>query len=105
MTTSSWWNQTLIVAVSLLVAVGTSAPAQEASPPGAPQAEPEPRALGDTAADLVYTPVTPCRILDTRLAGGPLAADTPRSFSVTAANLGFQGGNASGCGCRPRRGG
>ena len=28
--------------------------------------------LGDTQADLVYTPVTPCRIIDTRRAGGPI---------------------------------
>ena len=28
------------------------------------------RALGSAASDLVYTPITPCRILDTRVAGG-----------------------------------
>ncbi len=39
--------------------------------------------LGDSQADLVYTPVTPCRILDTRLAGGPIAAGATRDFLVT----------------------
>ena len=47
--------------------------------------------LGDSQADLVYTPVTPCRIIDTRLAGGTLAPGLPRSFKVTGDTT-FQGG-------------
>jgi hypothetical protein len=39
--------------------------------------------LGDSQADLVYTPVTPCRIIDTRSAGGTLSPGVPRSFKVT----------------------
>jgi len=39
--------------------------------------------LGDSQADLVYTPVAPCRIIDTRKAGGPIAAGTTRSLKVT----------------------
>lgn len=31
--------------------------------------------------DLVYTPITPCRIVDTRLAGGPLSALGTRTFN------------------------
>jgi len=54
--------------------------------------------LGDSQADLVYTPVTPCRIIDTRLAGGILAAGTMRSFFVTGSNYSAQGGSATGCG-------
>ena len=54
--------------------------------------------LGDSQADLVYTPVTPCRIIDTRLAGGPLAGGTTRSFHVTGTDLSAQGGSATGCG-------
>jgi hypothetical protein len=59
----------------------------------------EPDLPGDTGADLVYTPVTPCRIFDTRLGGGPIAANTQRNFYV-AGTGGFpaQGGNAGGCG-------
>ncbi len=61
----------------------------------------EPYVLGDGATDLVYFPLTPCRILDTRLGtgtwAGPLAA-----ASTTAVNVNFafvaQGGNAAGCG-------
>jgi hypothetical protein len=60
---------------------------------------PGPQALGDSAADLVYTPIAPCRVVDTRLAGGVLAAGSQRSFYV-AGTLGFsgQGGNPAGCG-------
>lgn len=55
--------------------------------------------LGDAATDLIYVPVTPCRIIDTRVAGGVIAANTTRSFDVTAvANYSFQGGDASDCG-------
>jgi len=54
--------------------------------------------LGDSQADLVYTPVTPCRIIDTRYAGGPIPAGTTRSFLVTGTNYSAQGGIATGCG-------
>jgi hypothetical protein len=54
--------------------------------------------LGDSQADLVYTPVAPCRIIDTRLAGGPIAGGTTRSFRVTGTDLSPQGGSATGRG-------
>jgi hypothetical protein len=44
-----------------------------------------------------YRPVTPCRLLDTRLAGGPLAIGSPRDFLVARTNLSSQGGSATGC--------
>ena len=55
--------------------------------------------LGDSADDLVYTPLTPCRIIDTRLAGGFMNGGTSRSF-VVKGTTGFpaQGGTAGGCG-------
>lgn len=59
-------------------------------------------ALGDSTADLVYTPLaSPCRIIDTRVAGGALTGGTPgptRSFMV-AGTSGFaaQGGTSGGC--------
>jgi hypothetical protein len=55
-------------------------------------------ALGDSQADLVYTPVTPCRIIDTRIVGGVIAAGTTTSFLVTGTDLSSQGGSATGCG-------
>jgi len=57
------------------------------------------KAIGDSTSDLVFVPVQPCRIIDTRLAGGALAANVQRDFQVTgSASLAPQGGNASGCG-------
>jgi hypothetical protein len=50
------------------------------------------------AASMVYAPVTPCRIVDTRVVGGSLPADTPRDFRVTGVGLQGQGGNPAGCG-------
>jgi hypothetical protein len=49
-------------------------------------------------SDLVYTTLgQPCRIIDTRLAGGRLTA--VRSFRVAGTTLfAEQGGNAGGCG-------
>lgn len=57
-----------------------------------------PRALGDVTDDLVYSPVTPCRIVDTRNAGGPIGNHTTRSFDVDGSNFSPQGGNAGPCG-------
>ncbi len=57
-----------------------------------------PYTLGDTQADLVYTPVAPCRIIDTRVAGVPLAAGTTRDFLVAATDYSGQGASATTCG-------
>jgi len=69
---------------------------QEAQVPDAPQA------FGDTGADLVYTPVTPCRIINTTSASavppGPIPAATTRSFRVTGSGFTTQGGAAGSCG-------
>lgn len=55
--------------------------------------------LGEPGTDLVFVPITPCRIIDTRLAGGQIAANTVRNFDVTAvSDYAFQGGDASNCG-------
>jgi len=56
------------------------------------------KVLGDAASDLVYVPITPCRILDTRVAGGVIPANGTRDVDVTAvSNYSFQGGDASNC--------
>jgi FG-GAP-like repeat len=47
-------------------------------------------------AYLIYTPVTPCRIVDTRLAGGAIPAGGIRSYNVWG-DVASQGGNSSGC--------
>lgn len=59
------------------------------------------KALGSAASDLVYTPVTPCRILDTRVAGGAISADSSRDFNAvvgSGGNFSSQGGSATDCG-------
>jgi hypothetical protein len=57
-------------------------------------------ALGDATSDLVFVPLSPCRILDTRNSGGGrLAAGETRSFQVAGVTeFGPQGGNVGGCG-------
>ena len=57
------------------------------------------QALGDPESDLLFVPVAPCRIIDTRLAGGLMAANQVRHFEVAGtANFEAQGGKAGGCG-------
>ena len=58
------------------------------------------KTLGTLGNDLVYTPVAPCRILDTRsTAAGAIAANTTRSFiAVNASNFTGQGGSSTNCG-------
>jgi hypothetical protein len=58
------------------------------------------RMLGSLSNDLVYTPIQPCRIIDTRsTAAGAIAANTTRSFvAVSASNFTSQGGSATNCG-------
>lgn len=57
--------------------------------------------LGDTTGDLVFTAVTPCRIADTRVVGGPIANNSSRAFLGlaidSAANFSSQGGSATNC--------
>lgn len=55
------------------------------------------QALGDVGADLVYTPLAPCRIGDTRFGGGAIAGNTSRGFDMDGSNLAMQGGSATGC--------
>jgi len=59
-----------------------------------------PNDLGDTTQDYVFTPVTPCRIFDTRPtgAGGAFAAGETREYFVYGTTaISNQGGNPAGC--------
>jgi len=49
------------------------------------------------AANESFSPVTPCRLVDTRLAAGPFAAGQKRTYQVTGTGLAGQGGVAGGC--------
>lgn len=56
------------------------------------------KVFGDADRDLVFVPITPCRIIDTRVAGGAIAANTTRNFDVNATSTyAGQGGSASDC--------
>jgi hypothetical protein len=55
-------------------------------------------AIGDATRDLVYVPVAPCRVIDTRVAGGKITASGTRSFDIAAAaDYTAQGGSATNC--------
>jgi hypothetical protein len=62
-----------------------------------------PKTLGALGNDLVYTPVAPCRILDTRnVVAGPIAANGTRNFvAFGVSNFTSQGGSATNCGVNP----
>ena len=55
--------------------------------------------LTPTEKEYLYVPIKPCRIVDTRAAGGKLTANAQRSF-VVKGTTGFvgQGGKSGGCG-------
>lgn len=58
-----------------------------------------PTVLGQTNADLVFTPVAPCRIADTRVVGGPVAAGASRSFGAWGySSFSSFGGSSTNCG-------
>lgn len=61
------------------------------------------KTLGALANDLVYTPVAPCRILDTRnVAAGAIATNSTRNFvAFGVSNFTSQGGSSTNCGVNP----
>jgi hypothetical protein len=76
---------------ALLAAPSPTATLASAPAPGT-------KALGDPDKDLVYVPVTPCRILDTRIVGGPIPANSFRDFDLTdVVRFAPQGGDTSNC--------
>ena len=58
------------------------------------------KSLGQLAADLVFTPITPCRIVDTRVAGGRIATNVTRDLDASnvGGNFTAQGGSDTNCG-------
>jgi hypothetical protein len=72
----------LILSMAMLLTMATSAFAQ----------------IGSLSSDLVFTPITPCRIVDTRFApAGQVMAGSTRIFKAWAANYTTQGGSATNC--------
>jgi Collagen triple helix repeat (20 copies) len=63
-----------------------------------PNAATTAKVLAATAVDQVYVPITPCRIVDTRVTATPLAANSTTAFDAVAASFAPQGGSATDCG-------
>lgn len=86
------------IATLLLAIVSCSAVAADEGRPGLPVD----KALGALDQDLVFKPLTACRIVDTRVVGGPIAAGSSREFLAVAssagANFTSQGGSNTNCG-------
>lgn len=60
------------------------------------------KVFGALTNDLVYTPVAPCRIVDTRVAGGQILASATRNFvGFGVSSFASQGGSATNCGVNP----
>ena len=59
-----------------------------------------PKSIGALGNDLSYTPIQPCRIIDTRSTGaGTIPANGTRSFvAINASSFASQGGSATNCG-------
>lgn len=59
--------------------------------------------LGNLSNDLVYTPIQPCRIIDTRsTAAGAIAANATRNFvAFGVSSYTSQGGSPTNCGLNP----
>jgi hypothetical protein len=74
----------------------TAQTAEDAGPRLAVAAAP---VVGDAKSDLLFVPVTPCRVIDTRLGGGKFLANEVRDYRI-AGTAGFpaQGGKEGGCG-------
>jgi hypothetical protein len=92
----------LVAAASISMCVGA---ADSVAPSGKLVAAPagaaiQPANIGDLTRDLVYTPITPCRIADTRATpAGPIGAGATRSFlAVNSSDFSSQGGSVTDCG-------
>jgi len=58
-----------------------------------------PALLGSTTADLTFTPLANCRIVDTQVVGGPITGGFTRSFRAhTTTDFTAQGGASNKCG-------
>lgn len=92
--------------LALLVVAGCAAAVSASVAQSAPVAHPSVRALPrsaptfqPTSSETSYVPITPCRIVDTRVFNHPLANNAVRAYYVTG-TTGFdaQGGRSGGCG-------
>jgi hypothetical protein len=70
---------------------------REGVEPAETAVDPDFQAAGGTS-EMLYVPVPPCRLVDTRVAGGKLAAGALRNFKARGTgSLASQGGSTTGC--------
>jgi len=95
-----------LLALVLGLVVAANPGGASASPPRPPDPQgprPDDGKIGAAAVtetpELLFVPVAPCRIVDTRVAGGKMASGAVRSYYV-GGTTGFapQGGTSGGCG-------
>lgn len=96
-------RKVLGVLAAAVAGLTITAGAAAGSAPGGPTDETRPLEIVVTATtptpELIYVPVTPCRVVDTRHGGGAFAGGAQRSFYI-GGTLHFvaQGGKSGGCG-------
>ncbi len=87
--------------VLLIAACGAMVPTQPALAQdelGAFQPAAAELGVGDVNADVVFTPVTPCRLIDTRVVGPAFSANEVRHYKLIGpTSYASIGGNPSGC--------
>lgn len=85
---------------ALVVAVGGATYAGAGDSGNAPAQAPPTRTVAPVTApsETGYVPVTPCRLVDTKKAGGRIKSGGTRAFHARGTSLAAQGGHAGGCG-------
>jgi hypothetical protein len=98
------WVKVAVSAAAVMFVAGTAAASASPLTQNSRQpANPHPRlaqqrrAAVDTAVESKYTPIAPCRIVDTRVGGGAIHAGSTRSFhALGSGNFTNQGGTSCG---------
>lgn len=96
------WKKVAAAAAALVITTGAGAAwAQDGGDNAGPAVSGTPtRALGDTNRESIFQAITPCRLVDTRIAGGKFSVSQERVYDVRGSGATFaaQGGAAGGCG-------
>jgi hypothetical protein len=100
---NSWKKAAVAVVIVAMAVSGGAAIARQSTdsddPPQTGTVNPAVKDIGNGITETKYIPISPCRIVDTRVGGGQIAENVSRSFKVRGAS-GFdaQGGSHTGCG-------
>lgn len=98
---NTWQKLVAVAAVMVVLSGGGIAVAKAMQDPATP-APIQPgsgKVFASGTPTSTYTAITPCRIVDTRVAGGPVGSNQSRGFRVVGtASFPLQGGKSGGCG-------